>query len=69
MVFNVKQQVRLKKNMEFGNTQLRKNTQGVVVSVKKRTLGKNEYVIRWNGLDFDMTMLGESNISPSGDLA
>ncbi len=59
--------VRLKRNMEFGNVQLPKNTKGRVEKKKKKAFGSNEYVIRWDRLNFDVTMIGEKNIDPDGD--
>jgi hypothetical protein len=68
--FDEGDEIRLKKNMEFGNgIQIRKNTKGTIKQIKKKAFGKNEYVVRWNGINFDLTMQGESNISRSGDEA
>lgn len=68
--FDEGDEVRLKKNLDTGNgIQIQKNTKGEIKSIKKKAFGKNEYTIRWQGLNFDMTMIGESNISPSGDQA
>lgn len=61
--------VRLTRNMEFGSTQIRKNTKGVIKSIRKKMVGKNEYSIRWKGVAFDVTMIGDKDIAPDGDLS
>lgn len=68
--FDVGDSIRLTRNMQFGNVQIKKNTKGEIKKIiKGGFFSKNEYVVRWKGVGFDITMIGESNIAPDGDLS
>jgi hypothetical protein len=55
-VFQKGDTVRLTRKLEFGTVKIRPATQGTIKQVKKG-LFKTGYVVRWQGLNFDVTML------------
>ena len=54
--------IRLKRNMSFGTVHLRANRTGTVKKVTKKFFGDTEYVVRFSGTTFDITITGRKHI-------
>jgi hypothetical protein len=59
-------EVRLKHAMLIGPIHIRTNTIGTVKKVKKK-FGGSDVVVRFRGVDFDVTIKGGKDIAPNGD--
>ncbi len=61
--YDVGDEVRLVRKYSFHTTHIKPNTKGTINDIIKSGF-KRKYSIRWQGLDFDLIMVGDKDFVP-----